>query len=311
MSLILEALKKSESRRRLGEAPDLGTPFTVARRRRNWLPLIGVLLVGAGAFGWWYLRTPPTTVDGNTISPGVPRAAAPAAQAPAAAPQRNATAGPATPRAPALPTTASDAPVAPPAARPANAGANRMQPGSVLDGNPSQPAAPGTAAMRAANRSGIPGVVPQVPAAQPAPANRSMAVAPPKPAPAPPVAPVVPPAPAPRVVASGPGAQKADANAAPKAEAGSAAATPNAVPAGPPLPLYYELPYSTRKDIPPIVLSMHVFSPDATTRFVVVDGERKTQGDSLKEGLKLDEIRPDGMVLEFRGQQFFYPRSGH
>jgi len=101
-----------------------------------------------------------------------------------------------------------------------------------------------------------------------------------------------------------------DPNAAAKASTDVAAAPANAAPEGPPLPLYYELPYSTRKDIPVIVLSMHVFSPDTATRFVVVDGERKAQGESLKEGLKLDEIRPDGMVLEFRGQRFFYPRSG-
>src|SRR5580765_5158285 len=57
MSLILEALKKSESRRRLGEAPDLGTPFTVKPRRRNPWPLILIAIVVAGGVGWWYAGT--------------------------------------------------------------------------------------------------------------------------------------------------------------------------------------------------------------------------------------------------------------
>lgn len=57
MSLILEALKKSESRRQLGEAPGLGTPFTVVRRRRRLLPFILLaLIVLAAGFGWYYLR---------------------------------------------------------------------------------------------------------------------------------------------------------------------------------------------------------------------------------------------------------------
>ena len=33
-------------------------------------------------------------------------------------------------------------------------------------------------------------------------------------------------------------------------------------------------------------------------------------GETFKD-LTLREIRPDGMVLEFRGQRFFYPRAGH
>ena len=320
MSLILEALKKSESRRRLGEAPDLGTPFTVPRRRRNPLPWIALLVVAASAFGWWYLRAPPV-VDGNTISASVPRPAPPAANSPLATPQRSQPATPTmSPRAPAASLPATSAGQNSPALQHAPNAANRMQPGSVLDGNPSQPSAPGTATMRAANRNSMPAVPPQTTAPQ-ATTSPPVASTPPAavakstiPAPVPAVGPAAnpPPVPAPSVVASGPGVQKADPNAAANNPVNAAPAAPaSAVPAGPPMPLYYELPYNTRKDIPPIVLSMHVFSADAATRFVVVDGERKTQGDSLKEGLKLDEIRPDGMVLEFRGQRFFYPRSGH
>ena len=71
MSLILEALKKSEARRQLGEAPGLGTPFTVTRQRRSALPLILVLIVVAAGLGWWYVRTmppAPAPAAGRTIS---------------------------------------------------------------------------------------------------------------------------------------------------------------------------------------------------------------------------------------------------
>ena len=65
MSLILEALKKSEARRRLGEAPDLGTPFTPASRRRSALPLILLAIVVVAGFGSWYVyssRIAPTPI---------------------------------------------------------------------------------------------------------------------------------------------------------------------------------------------------------------------------------------------------------
>jgi len=96
MSLILEALKKSEAKRRLGEAPNLGTPFTAPRRRSGALPLLFIAIVAAGVFGWWYLRKPApalvrtAVVDAgaqNTARPSTTAAAtAPKAVAPAAAP---------------------------------------------------------------------------------------------------------------------------------------------------------------------------------------------------------------------------------
>ena len=76
------------------------------------------------------------------------------------------------------------------------------------------------------------------------------------------------------------------------------------------MPLYYELPFNLRKDLPTLIVSMHVYAAVPAQRFVVIDGERKTEGETIKEGLTLREIRADGIVLEFRGQKFFYPRPG-
>ena len=74
MSLILEALKKSEQQRRLGEMPNLGTPVTATRRRRSplpWLAVVVVLALGA-AGGWRYLRQhaaqAPATAPGESAS---------------------------------------------------------------------------------------------------------------------------------------------------------------------------------------------------------------------------------------------------
>ena len=74
--------------------------------------------------------------------------------------------------------------------------------------------------------------------------------------------------------------------------------------------MVWELPYATRKDLPAIELTMHVYSSDPDDRFVVIKGERHMEGDELADGLVLDEIRRDGMVLDYKGKKFLYPRGG-
>src|SRR3954471_21410433 len=96
MSLILEALKKSEANRRLGEVPDLATPFATQPRRRGPMPVLFVLIVATSVGGWWLLRAPSPDTQGAASSdsaaparaPGQPAAAhtAPAAAANAPVP---------------------------------------------------------------------------------------------------------------------------------------------------------------------------------------------------------------------------------
>ena len=318
MSLILEALKKSESRRRLGEAPDIGTPFTVKPRRRNPWPFIVIVIAVAAGIGWWYVRTTPRPVDNNTVmsmpSPPAPPATGKTpdngAQQPGAPVAK---AGPAslaaheTGSAQAQPKP--DGPVAGLTAKPP-VRADSNPPGATGAGGVAD-----AQAMRPINRHLLapapaagPTANPPAPAVAPA-ATRTPPISR---APAPPGAAAV----APPKPAAGPGvALPAQQAAVPKAEPEAAPAKPAdpvpAVPAAPAVPQYYELAYGVRKDIPQFNLSMHVFAADAAARFVVVDGERKVEGDAVKEGLILREVRSDGIILEFRGQRFFYPRPGH
>jgi general secretion pathway protein B len=130
------------------------------------------------------------------------------------------------------------------------------------------------------------------PPSKPAPVPPGMAKPEVK-APAPAVAPPTPPHPA----------------AAP-AQAAATPPPPAAEPALPDMPLYYQLPYNVRKDLPALAISMHVYANSPAQRFVVVDGERKAEGETVKDGLTVHEIRADGVIFEFRGQRFFYPRPG-
>ena len=325
MSLILEALKKSEAKRRLGEAPDLGTPFSSPRRRGNLVPVLFIAIVAAGAFGWWYLRKPaatPANTPSNVVTvpatSAPPAAAKPLAQVPTPAP---AAAHPERPRAIPPPSPPAPPQNGPPevvsvgelAARGAlqtpshrHAEFNRSPSGSMAgrrlppDMRRVEKAAPVAAQTRPASP-------PAAQTAQPAPAapavtntvqlakatkapdmsGAAVAAVAPAQAAAPPAAAV---ATTPTMQASGSGEVKSEV---PKND----------------VPFYYELPFGIRKSLPPLRLSMHVYAGDPAQRFVVLNDSRLAEGDKTADDVTLREVRKDGAVLEFQGQRFFYPRS--
>ena len=149
MSLILEALRKSEAERRRGQPPDLRierAPAPAARRRIAVPPWAGIVLLALvlGIAGWWWFanrddpphpadtvaQVAPTATAPNTPAPAptVPAQALPA-RTPQPAPQASTEPAPVNNAAPAQPSPAPDtSPVAanpepdaaPPATQPAN-----------------------------------------------------------------------------------------------------------------------------------------------------------------------------------------------
>lgn len=331
MSLILEALKKSEANRRLGEAPDLETPFAARRRRKSPLPFIVAAIVVAGVAGWWLLRTPtagkPTPAATQTpaaeAKPAADRIVASADSHPA---QTNA--GPpsvsgAAHKEPA-PTSSPFVAIPPPhppgsryssvpagrTDRPAPgppAGMKKAEPGAAAVAQKT-PAAPAPVPVQkkpelpSATANPVPNVAigqkkPELPGVTAPSANVIVPTIQPgekKPEPgaevknAPPVA---------------TGAQPGNADNAANAKTAAAPA------AGASVQPYYLLPFSVRKDLPAIKLSMHVYAPEPAQRFIILNDSRMSEGDA-QDDLALREIRPDGAVFEFRGQRFFYPRDG-
>jgi general secretion pathway protein B len=146
MSLILEALRKSESERRRAQAPDLFAPvLATAPAARRWRPAWWLVIAGIGllAVAWWLLRALapapaglPDTTPPRTSPPQVERRASPALDAPTA---------PAPPRR--LPATAQPAPVpAPVAAAPSkpvpSPSARALAAADTAPANAPAPAAP-------------------------------------------------------------------------------------------------------------------------------------------------------------------------
>ena len=262
MSLILEALRKSEAQRRRAQAPGLfAEPVVAARqapttRPRWWAGAVAsiALLVLAG----WLLR-------GQWQAPPQPAA-----------------------------TTSGDRPAA-----------QREQRG--VDN-----AAAGTDAM-----AGDPGMPVRSPVAEPmtdATATATATTATPTAAP-----PVDPPpsrvegnqvtAAPPQAIVTPAGAARA-VTPAPAPAAG--AATPPTMPpvpsptaptvAGNTVLRLADLGSAERLQLPALKMSMHLWDAAPAQRFVIIDGERKVQGDRIGDAV-VEEITPDGVVLAWQGRR--------
>jgi len=277
MSLILDALRKSEAQRRRGEMPDLRaelppTVHSVAPRRRWPLWFAGIAMaVAVIAVGWGlWERTPKAPpVDAMIEIPNI--------EAPQGAPAPVTTelpAGPAVVSEPASPARSTSTPGVEP--QPVQAigndvfpGASAREPTPTATPNASAQARPAPEAPAPANADGR---------YDEAIANAASAMTPraaaPSPAAAPaPVAPLPLPTPPP---AAGAAVRIAD------------------------------LSPGEREQLPALKISMHMFGPTPTQRFAIIDGARVTQGDRVGEAV-VEEIASDGVVLNWHGRRLSLP----
>jgi hypothetical protein len=87
-------------------------------------------------------------------------------------------------------------------------------------------------------------------------------------------------------------------------------ATESAAPATP-APTTGGLSNANRAALGDIKLTLHYYNADKQRRFVIINGDRYVEGDATPKGLKVTEIRVDGVVLEYQGESIFLPRSGN
>ena len=78
---------------------------------------------------------------------------------------------------------------------------------------------------------------------------------------------------------------------------------------GKPAPIsYWELPDSVRADLPEIKFSVLVYALKPADRFVLINGQRLGEGDTVQPGLLVNEIRRDGVVFSYRLYNFLVER---
>ncbi|MBN8493647.1 MAG: general secretion pathway protein GspB, partial [Burkholderiales bacterium] len=93
--------------------------------------------------------------------------------------------------------------------------------------------------------------------------------------------------------------------APPKPAAPAAKSEPAPPPA--PLPALADLPPDLRQQVPPLVVGGSVYSPQASARMVVINGQVFQEGSPLTPELKLEQIRAKSAVFSIRGQRFEVP----
>jgi general secretion pathway protein B len=67
---------------------------------------------------------------------------------------------------------------------------------------------------------------------------------------------------------------------------------------------YKELPEGIRKNLPPLSLSIALYSDDPATRIARIDGQTLREGQELKPGLKIEQIIEHGVILSYRNYRF-------
>lgn len=288
MSYILDALRKSESQRRLGQPPDLDAAPGLPESRsgpglRSWqwvttaisLTVVAVVvgLYGFGPFDW-------------------PRSDEPTARVERAAQEPTETASPQT-----------------------EAGAPDSESASEAVEASEQPE-PVERRRRTVVDRRSPSQEPATSVTRPAPARPGAVATPP---------PVIPEGARERLVTD---AQQAQQLIEAESEAASAAETPTeqeatAEAVADPLPEQssepsdedwtperaehleaWELPFAVRQELPELNLSIHVFSAEPSERFVLINGERRQEGESLGGGARLAEISRQGALVDFRDYRF-------
>ena len=75
------------------------------------------------------------------------------------------------------------------------------------------------------------------------------------------------------------------------------------------LPTIYELRAKGSITLPELHLDIHVYSEVPEDRFVFINMSKQREKSQLNEGPTVDEITPDGVVLDYRGTTFLLPRD--
>jgi hypothetical protein len=66
---------------------------------------------------------------------------------------------------------------------------------------------------------------------------------------------------------------------------------------------------AAKSSIPPLHMDLHVYAPDPSKRFVLVNAKKLGEGQTLPEGVRVESITTDGAILSYRGVQFMMEKD--
>jgi general secretion pathway protein B len=274
MSFILDAIAKSEQERRQQQAPDarsLAFPAAAPARSRRTAPylLAGLLLLGSAILATVWIQSPrllitPVGGSGGSAVPTAPEAAG-QPQAPVESPDAQPAAPADTPEpVSAKPMLADSAPVETVARAQSPVGEKVLTPAvdSAIEAPATDPPAESTPGSAAIARSS------EIDAGDSRLASLET-----------------------DPEASGPGTPAAVQTSPPQTEAPRRRVS-----------RLSELPADVRRALPSVVFTGHLYSRNPRASYVFIDdGRQVVAGQQITDDLVLDEITPNGVVVEFQG----------
>jgi general secretion pathway protein B len=305
MSFILDALKKSESDRQRQSGPALFEVKVAPPKSRFpvWaIAIVALLVVNMIIVGWMLLRrsshgedttaanTPPASTSATTFGAG---AAIPPAASPTAAPPNG------------MPPGVSPDGASPAGPPPANSQYGSTSPSTMSVGSASPPAS-GQAAnapfpsqgqsSQAQNQQGMGTVQARIPEHD---QNEPTLVGNANPA----------------GNARGAGGTSTDSAAnpddyAPAADPGAAlfkGHVKRGTESG--LELYQDAALKPGSNLPQLRLDLHVYAAKPQDRFALINMHKMHEGDSLQDGVRVESITPDGVVMSHNGSKFLLPNE--
>lgn len=290
MSYILDALRKAEMERELSRVPGIASrqQFAHAAGRfspRLWLPLTAALAVGVAA-SWLLLREEaPFQAQAAAVSGAGERAPMAAAAPPPVAPAN--AAPPAAPPEPLAVLQADEEPMLQ-AIAPAEAPepALQVEAAAVVD----EPPAPPLNERQAIDD--VPAAAEPAQAAAPVKAGSGGVREP---------ADVV----AMIAAEAERGFPPVERPAQPARQQRSGPATPPEAGEEEPLPpLLTTLPYRFQSTVPKIVINAQAYAEEAQARFVIINMNKYQEGQSTPEGIVIERIGKEHLILSYQGQPF-------
>ena len=72
--------------------------------------------------------------------------------------------------------------------------------------------------------------------------------------------------------------------------------------------LVHQLPFAIRQQIPTLKVNVHVYDPNPENRLVIINGISFNIGDSIEEVATIKEITSEGVVVDISGTVFLIPK---
>jgi general secretion pathway protein B len=75
------------------------------------------------------------------------------------------------------------------------------------------------------------------------------------------------------------------------------------------LVLYQDAALTPGANLPNLRLDLHVYAVKPQERFALINMHKVHEGDSMQDGVRVEAITPDGVVMSHNGSKFLLPRD--